>query len=68
MEAYLAANLLVDALRKAREVTPAKLAEALDSLPPRDFGGFVGAFYGKTRRAPAQVDLTVFSRSGKFVK
>jgi ABC-type branched-subunit amino acid transport system substrate-binding protein len=68
MEAYLAANLLVDALRKAREMTPAKLAEALDGLPPRDFGGFVGAFYSKSRRAPAQIDLTVFSRSGKFVK
>jgi branched-chain amino acid transport system substrate-binding protein len=68
MEAYLGASLLVDALRRAREVTPAKLAEALDSLPPRDFGGFVGAFYGKSRRAPPQVDLTVFSRNGKFVK
>jgi ABC-type branched-subunit amino acid transport system substrate-binding protein len=68
MEAYLAASLLVDALRRTREVTPAKLAEALDSLPPRDFGGFVGAFYGKSRRVPAQVDLTVFSKSGKFLK
>jgi len=68
MEAYLGASLFVDALRRTREVTPAKLAEALDSLPSRDFGGFVGAFYGKSRRAPAQVDLTVFSRAGKFVK
>lgn len=68
MEAYLGATLLVDALRRAREVTPAKLAEALDSLPPRDFGGYVGAFYGKTRKTPPQVDLTVFSRNGKFVK
>lgn len=68
MEAYLAATLLVDALRRARDITPARLAETLDNLPPRDFGGFVGAFYGKARRAPAQVDLTVFSRSGKFVR
>jgi len=68
MEAYLGATLLVDALRRVREVTPAKLAESLDSLPPRDFGGFVGAFYSKARRAPPQIDLTVFSRSGKFVK
>jgi branched-chain amino acid transport system substrate-binding protein len=68
MEAYLGASLLVDALRRAREVTPARLAEALDGLPPRDFGGFVGAFYSKARRAPPQVDLTVFSRAGKFVK
>ncbi|MED5619099.1 ABC transporter substrate-binding protein [Ideonella sp. BN130291] len=68
MEAYLGATLLVDALRRARELSPARLAEALDNLPPRDFGGWVGAFYGKTRRVPAQVDLTVFTRNGKFVK
>jgi ABC-type branched-subunit amino acid transport system substrate-binding protein len=68
MEAWLAATLLVDALRRAREFTPVRLAEALDGLPPRDFGGFIAAFYGKSRRAPAQVDLTVFSRAGKFVK
>ncbi|HEV7913725.1 MAG TPA: ABC transporter substrate-binding protein [Albitalea sp.] len=68
MEAYLGATLLVDALRRTREVTPARLAETLDSLPPRDFGGYVGAFYGKARRVPPQVDLTVFSRNGRFVK
>lgn len=68
MEAYLGASLLVDALRRTREVTPAKLAETLDSLPPRDFGGFVGAFYGKSRRVAAQIDLTVFSKNGRFVK
>lgn len=68
MEAYLAAQMLVDALRRLREATPARLAEALDSLPPRDFGGYVGAFYGRSRRTAAQVDLTVFTRDGKFVK
>jgi len=68
MEAYLAAQLLVDGLRRMREPSPARLAEVLDGLPPRDFGGFVGAFYGRSRRTSAQVDLTVFSRNGKFVK
>ncbi|WP_284619755.1 ABC transporter substrate-binding protein [Aquabacterium humicola] len=68
MEAYLAAQLVIDALRRARESTPQSLAAALEALPPRDFGGFVGAFYAKSRRTAAQVDLTVFSRTGKFVK
>ncbi len=68
MEAWLAANLMVDALRRAKEITPAKLAEAMDALPPRDLGGYVAAFYGKSRRTPAQIDLTVYSRNGKFVK
>jgi ABC-type branched-subunit amino acid transport system substrate-binding protein len=68
MEAYLAATMLVDAMRRAREATPARIAEALEALPPRDFGGYIGAFYGKSRRTPAQVDLTVFSSTGKFLK
>lgn len=68
MEAYLAAQLMADGLRRMREPAPARLAEALDGLAPRDFGGFVGAFYGRARRASAQVDLTVFSRTGKFVR
>jgi len=70
MEAWLAATLFVDAARRARDFTPVRLAEALDSLPPRDLGGYVAGFYSssKTRRTPAQVDLTVFSRAGKFVK
>jgi ABC-type branched-subunit amino acid transport system substrate-binding protein len=69
VEAWLAAQLLVDGLRRARELTPAGLADALAALPPRDFGGFVGAFYGSeaSRRVPPHVDLTVFSGNGKFV-
>jgi ABC-type branched-subunit amino acid transport system substrate-binding protein len=69
IEAWLAAQMLVDGLRRARELTPAGVAEALAALPPRDFGGFVGAFYGSeaSRRVPPHVDLTVFSSSGKFV-
>ena len=70
MEAYLAATLLTEALRRARDATPARMAEALSALPPRDFGGFVGGFYSdlRSRRVPAQVDLTAFASSGKFVK
>ena len=70
MEAYLAAVLLLDGLRRARELTPARLAEALEALPPRDFGGFVAAFYtdARSRRTPPQVDLTVFSAAGKFIQ
>jgi ABC-type branched-subunit amino acid transport system substrate-binding protein len=70
MEAWLAAQLMVDAVRRARDSSPASLAAALDTLPSRDFGGYVAAFHSsmKSRRTPPQVDLTVFSRNGKFVK
>jgi len=70
MEAYVATGLLVDALRGARGFAPAQIAEALAVQPPRDLGGFLAAFTpGESdRRTPAQVDLTVFSRDGKFLQ
>src|SRR5262249_13753358 len=43
MEAWIGATLLVEGMRRAKEVTPTRLAEALEALPPRDFGGYVGA-------------------------
>ena len=69
MEAYLSSNLVVAALRRAKETaSPQQFAVALESLPEQDFGGYHGSFYSKSRRNPGQVDLTVYSRSGKFLK
>lgn len=68
MEAYLASTLLVSALRRVRELSPAKLAAALDTLSPHDFGGYLGTFYSTTRRGPGQVELTVYSSAGRFLK
>jgi branched-chain amino acid transport system substrate-binding protein len=66
MEAWLASNLLIDALRKTKAATPAKLMAELDKQPSRDFGGFVGTLASKVRSSPGFVDLTVYSRDGKF--
>jgi branched-chain amino acid transport system substrate-binding protein len=68
MEAYLASNLVVTALKRMRESTPASLTAVLESFPTQDFGGYQGTLYSKSRRTPEQIDLTVFSRSGKFLK
>jgi ABC-type branched-subunit amino acid transport system substrate-binding protein len=69
MEAYLGAGLLVDALRRARVLTPAKLAESLDALPPHDFGGYVGSLRrGQDEARTTYVDLTVYTRDGKFIR
>ncbi len=68
MEAYLSANLLIDALKGTRDGTATQLTQAFDSATPRDFGGFIGSFYTHARRTPVQVDLTVYSASGKFVR
>jgi branched-chain amino acid transport system substrate-binding protein len=66
MEAWLATSLLVDAMRKARSLTSAKqLIAELDKLPQRDFGSYVGTLSAKPAVLP-YVDLTVYSRDGKF--
>jgi len=70
MEAFISATLLVDGLGRARGGAPAQIAESLAALPPRDFGGFVAGFHSGEgdRRTPPQVELTVFSRAGKFIQ
>ena len=68
MEAYLAAQLVVTAVKRLRETTPMGMTLALESLPIQDFGGYQSTFYSKSRRMTEQVDLTVYSRSGKFLK
>lgn len=67
MEGWLAAQLLVDGLRRAKDISPARIAEALDAMPPRDFGGFRAALQ-RGRSQGSYVDLTVYSRAGKFVR
>ncbi len=69
MEAYLSSNMVVAALKRCKDPTAVQpLVLALESLPEQDFGGYHGSFYSKSRRNPGQVDLTVYSRSGKFLK
>jgi branched-chain amino acid transport system substrate-binding protein len=68
MEAWLAATLLVDGLRRAKQPTPAGIADALRTMPRRDLGGFVAGFASGPREAGAYVDLTVYSRDGRFIR
>jgi branched-chain amino acid transport system substrate-binding protein len=66
MEAWIAASLLVDALRKTKSLTPAKLMTELDKLSAYDFGAFVANLSSRPRVMSAFVDLTVYSRDGRF--
>lgn len=68
MEAYLAASMVVSALKRSGQLTPSSLSVALQSLPMQDFGGYQATFYSKPRRTLEQIDLTVYSRAGKFLK
>lgn len=66
VEAWMASRLLVDALRKARPVSPAKLMAELDKSSPFEFGGYIGSLSNKARTNSAFVDLSVYSRDGRF--
>jgi len=69
MEAYLSAHLVVDAVRRLKQASPAQLAEALDTLPERDFGGYYALLHTPRRSGSAPyVDLTVYTHDGKFIK
>jgi branched-chain amino acid transport system substrate-binding protein len=66
MEAWLAANMVLDALRELKTFSPSKLAIELDRLPPRDFGSFTATLSAKASSSLPFVDLTVYSRDGRF--
>ena len=68
MEAWLSATLLVEALRKARQMSPEGIAEALRSMPRRDMGGYIAGLGSGPRDGGAYVDLTVYSRDGRFIR
>jgi branched-chain amino acid transport system substrate-binding protein len=68
MESYLAASMVVMALKRAVQITPSGFSAALEGLPMQDFGGYQATFYSKPKRALEQIDLTVYSRAGKFLK
>ncbi len=69
MEAYLSANLLVNCCKRLREgVSSSSLFSVLASNTAVDFGGYVGSFYSRERSKLDQVDLVVYSKSGKFLR
>lgn len=67
MEAWLSATMLVEAIRRAKATTPAGIAEALELMPARDFGGFVGQWRASKPNPKAFVSLTVYTREGKLI-
>jgi branched-chain amino acid transport system substrate-binding protein len=68
MEAWLSAQLTIDALRKIKQFTPEKIRESLDAGVTRDFGGYAAVLTAKPAAQAHFVDLTVFSRDGRFRK
>ena len=66
LEGYVTAKTLVEALRRAREATPAAVARALHAAGDIDLGGFHVDF-SKGNHGSAFVDIGVVNAQGRLV-
>ena len=69
LEAFVAAKVLVEGLRRAGPApTPQKVLHALESLNPYDAGGFALHYARDNRIGSRFVDITIIGRNGKRLK
>ncbi len=69
MEGFLNAKVLVEGLKRAgRDLTREKFVKALESIKNMDFGGVVLSFGPTDRTGSEFVELTIISRSKKFIR
>ena len=69
LEGFIAAKVFVEGLQRAgRGLTRAGLIRALESMTPYDVGGMVVRFGPERRDGSTYVDLTMISRTGKFLR
>ena len=70
MEGFIAAKVLVEGLRRAgKEPTREKLINGLESMKGFDLGGGLDVTYGPNLRVgTSYIDLTIISKTGKFVR
>lgn len=69
VEGFVNAKIMVEALRRAgKNLTREKLAEALDTMNKVDIGGHVVNYSKTNHQAWREVDLTVISREGRFLR
>ncbi len=69
MEGMIAAKVMVEALKRAGpNPTPEKVTGALESLRNYDLGGFTVNFGPGNRTGSEFVDLSIISKTGKFIR
>ena len=70
IEGFIAAKVLVEGLRRAgKEPTREKLIAGLESMKGFDLGGGLDVTYGPNLRVgTSYIDLTIISKTGKFVR
>jgi ABC-type branched-subunit amino acid transport system substrate-binding protein len=67
MEAWLAANLFVEAVKGLGAVTPDAIAGMLNVAPPMDFGDYTCQWHGAQPNPRAAVSLAVYDRNGRLL-
>ena len=69
LEGYVAARVLVEALRRAgAEPTRAKLVASLQALRNVDIGGMIIGFDSRSRSGSRYVDIAILGRDGKLLR
>jgi ABC-type branched-subunit amino acid transport system substrate-binding protein len=69
IEGFVNAKIMVEALRRAgKNLTREKLAEALESMNKFDVGGQIVNYSKTNHQAWRDVDLTVISKDGRFLR
>jgi branched-chain amino acid transport system substrate-binding protein len=69
MEGFIAAKVLVEGLKRAgKQPTREKLVTALESMDRFDLGGVDVSYGPGLRTGTSYIDITIISRTGKFVR
>lgn len=66
LEGFIAAKIMVEALRRGGDASSAALVRALESLRSYDLGGFTASFGPDSHNASRFVELTVLDKRGQI--
>jgi ABC-type branched-subunit amino acid transport system substrate-binding protein len=67
LEGYIAGKLLVEAIRRSKDASPAGVTKGLDMLRDYDLGGYVVDFTPSKHTGSQFVDMSIISGSGELI-
>jgi len=67
LEGYIAGKLLVEAIRRSKDASPAGITRGLDMLRDYDLGGYVVDFSPTKHTGSTFVDMSIISASGELI-
>jgi ABC-type branched-subunit amino acid transport system substrate-binding protein len=67
LEGYIAGKLLVEAIRRSKDASPAGVTRGLEMLRDYDMGGFIVDFSPTKHNGSTFVDMSMISASGELI-